>query len=76
MAALNENGRGECSLAGPVAKMLPGVPEPVEIVEARTGGPASAIVSWLAPHDSGVCASARVFVCLCEPECVCACVRV
>ncbi len=30
-----------------------GVPEPVEVIEARTAGPQSAIVSWLPPHDAG-----------------------
>lgn len=40
-------------LANACISTFVGVPEPVEIVEARTAGPQSAIVSWLPPHDAG-----------------------
>lgn len=49
----NECGEGETSEQGPVATMLPSVPEPVELVEARTMGPNSAVVCWLPPHHNG-----------------------
>jgi hypothetical protein len=53
VTAVNAAGDGDASEPGPVARLLPSAPCPVDIVEARSCGPNSAVVCWLPPHDSG-----------------------